>query len=152
MFDIAEVKHFIQETSIDTKIYIGCDSERFKDKDGVTQVRYFTVVVCHIDGNKGCKVFGDMTIERDIDDNEAKPFHRMMTEVYKSSGMFLELEDVISPREFEIHLDINDDIMYGSSVALQQAIGYVKGVCGVEPQIKPNSPAASFAADRMGKF
>jgi predicted RNase H-related nuclease YkuK (DUF458 family) len=50
--------------------------------------------------------------------------------------------------EVEIHLDINPDEIHGSSVALQQAIGYIRGTCNIVPMVKPNAFCASFAADR----
>jgi predicted RNase H-related nuclease YkuK (DUF458 family) len=32
---------------------------------------------------------------------------------------------------------------------VQQAIGYIKGTCNVDAQVKPNAFAASYAADRL---
>ncbi len=49
--------------------------------------------------------------------------------------------------DVEIHLDINTDPMEGSSCVAQQAAGYVLGVTGLEPKLKPEGFAASHGAD-----
>jgi predicted RNase H-related nuclease YkuK (DUF458 family) len=72
-----------------------------------------------------------------------------MTEVYKTSELYLKLADVLEGRDVEVHLDINPDEHYGSSCVVQQAIGYIKGTCNVIPFVKPNAWAASYAADRF---
>lgn len=150
-FDIEEVKRFINESSSETAIYIGSDSERFK-KNGKFHARYSTVVVVHRDGNKGAKIFGRIDVEPDYDFKQNRPALRMMNEVYRASGLYLELEEAIGNRHFEIHLDINPEVVHGSNVALSQAIGYIKGMHGIMPKIKPEAFAASSAADRMGIY
>ena len=67
----------------------------------------------------------------------------------KASQMYLDLAESIGDRHFEVHLDINSNVLYGSSIVVNQAIGYVKGTCNVEPMIKPDAFAASYAADRF---
>ena len=47
--DIAQVKAFIDAQGLDTKIYIGADSERFKKND-IWYADYTLAVVIHIDG------------------------------------------------------------------------------------------------------
>ena len=44
-------------------------------------------------------------------------------------------------------MDINTDPMEGSSCVAQQAAGYVLGVTGIEPKLKPEGFAASHGAD-----
>ena len=44
--------------------------------------------------------------------------------------VYLALAEFIVDREVEIHLDINPNELHGSSYAMQQAVGYIKGVCG----------------------
>jgi uncharacterized protein len=148
-FSIDEVKDFIRKTSQETKIYIGADSCRYKDKKGVWQAEYTVAIVVHIDGNKGCKIFGKVDSERDYDNRHDRPALRLMNEVYRASQMYLELADVIGDRYFEVHLDINPDHMHGSSCVISQAVGYVRGVCNVVPMVKPEAFAASYAADRL---
>jgi len=146
--NIEEVKAFILAQSPETKIYLGADSERSRI-NGVWYADYTVAVVIHIDGCHGCKIFGDFKRERDYDQRKDKPTLRLMQEVYKVSEMFHKLADVIEDRHVEVHLDINLDQRYGSSCVVQQAIGYIKGTCNVEPMVKPNAFAASYAADRL---
>jgi predicted RNase H-related nuclease YkuK (DUF458 family) len=147
-FNIEEVKEFIRNSSPDTKVYIGSDSERSRI-DGEWYADFCTAVVVHIDGNKGCKVFGKVERERDYDRKMSRPQMRMMTECYKASEMYLALADVLVDREVEIHLDLNTDEAHGSHCALQQAVGYIRGTCNIVPKVKPEAPAASFCADRL---
>ena len=148
-FDLEEVKAFIANSSEETKIYIGADSERYRDKKDVWQAEYTVAIVIHIDGNKGCKVFGDVSTERDYDNRHDRPALRLMNEVYRAADMYLQLADAIGDRHCEVHLDINPDILHGSSCVVSQAIGYIRGTCNVIPMVKPDAFAASYAADRL---
>lgn len=148
---LEEVKDFIAQSSESTRIYFGADSSRFKSK-GKWHATYTIVVVIHKDGCKGAKVFGYSETEPDYDKKFNRPAYRMMQECAKVSELFLVLTDFIGDREVEIHLDINPNEMHGSSCALHQAIGYVKGMCGIDAKVKPHAFAASYAADRAGKI
>ena len=149
--DLEEVKAFIDAQSPETKIYLGVDSERF-NVSGVWYADYITAIVVHVDGCHGCKIFGEVTRERDYDQRKDKPALRLMNEVYKVSEMFQKLADTLEDRYVEVHLDINPDEMYGSSCVVQQAIGYIRGTCNVIPLVKPRAFAASYAADRFKSF
>jgi predicted RNase H-related nuclease YkuK (DUF458 family) len=46
-------------------------------------------------------------------------------------------------------LDINPDEKYGSSCVVQEAVGYIRGMCNVVPMVKPRAFAASYCADRL---
>jgi predicted RNase H-related nuclease YkuK (DUF458 family) len=70
--NIDEVRAFIEAQSPETKIYIGCDSERHR-VDGVWFADYITAIVVHIDGKHGCKLFGEVNRERDYDHKQNKP-------------------------------------------------------------------------------
>ena len=146
--DINEVRDFIQAQSLETKVYIGGDSTRFR-KNGVWHAEYTMAIVVHIDGKHGCKIFGESSIEVDYDQKRSRPAMRLMNEVYKISELYLKLHEVLEDREVSVHLDINPNEMYGSSCVVQQAIGYIRGVCNVIPMVKPNAWAASYAADRL---
>jgi predicted RNase H-related nuclease YkuK (DUF458 family) len=146
--DLAEVKRFIEAQSDETKIYIGADSTRFK-MEGRWYADYTLAVVVHIDGNHGCKIFGEVQRELDYDQKKSKPAMRLMNEVYKVSELFQSLSEVLEDRYVEVHLDINPNQLYGSSCVVQQAIGYIKGTCNVTPMVKPQAFAASYAADRL---
>jgi predicted RNase H-related nuclease YkuK (DUF458 family) len=146
--DLEAVKTFIEAQSPDTKIYLGCDSERMRI-DGVWHADYVLVIVVHINGNNGCKLFGEVQRERDYDQRVSRPSTRLMTEVYKVSELYLKLQDVLDGRDVEVHLDINPNEDHGSSVVISQAVGYIKGTCNVIPFVKPDAFAASYAADRF---
>lgn len=146
--DLDEVKRFIEAQSPSTKIYIGADSARFK-MDGKWYADYTLAVVVHIDGNHGCKIFGEVQRELDFDQKKSKPAMRLMNEVYKVSELFQNLSSVLEDRYVEVHLDINPNERFGSSCVVQQAIGYIKGTCNVTPMVKPKAFAASYAADRL---
>lgn len=130
-----------------SKVYIGCDSFRHRNKDGVWFASYTTVVVVHINGRNGCKVFGQIETERDFDTKKSKPALRLMNEVYRAVSMLEMILPIIGDRHVEIHVDINPNKMHGSSCVVEQAIGYVRGVVGMEPKIKPEAFAASSCAD-----
>lgn len=150
-FNVEEVRDFINRQSPETKIYIGCDSYRYK-KEGVWYARYTTVCVVHIDGKRGCSVWGLIDSERDYDAKKNRPINRMMNEVYRAARMFLDLAPAIGDRAIELHVDINVNPKFGSNVAHAQAQGYIKGTCNIEPKFKPNALIASFAADHFRTF
>ena len=145
--NIAEVSKFINECSAETKIYIGVDSERFR-LNGVWYVDYISAVVVHFDGKHGCKIFGAVDRERDFGQNASRPKMRLMGEVYRAADLYLELSKEVA-HDMEVHLDLNPNEMYGSNIAVQEAVGYIKGMCGVIPMVKPNAPAASYCADQF---
>ena len=144
--DLNMVKQFVDSCGPETKIYLGCDSERVR-VNGVWFADYIIAAVVHINGNNGCKIFGEVIRERDYDQVKNKPRMRLMNEVYKVAEMYLKLSEVIE-NDIEVHLDINPNQMYNSSIVINEAIGYIKGMCNVVPMIKPKAFAASYAADR----
>lgn len=147
-FNLDEVKEFIANQSPETKIYIGCDSERFRiGADWYAD--YILAIVVHINGKNGCKLFGEVQRERDYDQKVNRPRFRLMNEAYKLSDLYLKLADVLEDRLVEVHLDINPNENYGSSCVVQEAIGYIRGTCNVIPMVKPRAFAASYAADRI---
>lgn len=143
-----EIETFlIENCGEDTKIYLGCDSERFRVK-GQWVADYILCVVIHVNGNNGCKIFGEVQRENVYDKNPGRPSMRLMTEAYKLTDLYLDLKDILKGFDVELHIDINPDEMYGSSCVISQAMGYIKGVCQVTPKCKPEAFAASYAADR----
>ena len=146
--DLEKVKEFIESQSPETKVYLGCDSERLRI-DGVWYADYVIAVVVHIDGKHGCKIFGEFQREREYDQKVSRPRFRLMNEAYKLSELFLKLSDVLIDKEVEVHLDINPNEMHGSSCVINEAVGYIRGTCNVVPMVKPKAFAASYAADRL---
>lgn len=148
VMDIEVVQNFIKKEPPNSKIYIGCDSSILK-KDGVWYADYVTVVVVHKSGKHGCKIFGEVVRERDYVADKTKPILRLMNEAIKTAELYEKLKESIGDRYREIHLDINPDEIHNSHLALSQAVGYIRGVCGIEPKIKPHAFSASYCADRF---
>ena len=145
--DLDQVARFIQAQSPLTRVYLGCDSERVM-VDGTWYADYCLAVVVHINGNNGCKLFGEVHRERDFDSRQGRPSQRLMTEVYKVSQLYLELSALIA-NDIDVHLDINPDENFGSSCVISEAVSYIRGTCNVIPFVKPEAFAASYAADRF---
>jgi predicted RNase H-related nuclease YkuK (DUF458 family) len=146
--DVNKVEEFVKSLGPDTRIYLGADSARYK-VNGNWWAEYTVACVVHINGNSGCKIFGEITRERDYDQKASKPAMRLMNEVYRVSEVFQRLAPVLEDYEVAVHLDINPNEMHGSSCVVQQAIGYIRGTCNVVPMVKPEAFAASYAADRL---
>jgi hypothetical protein len=85
--DIEQARAFIEAQTPETKIYIGGDSERFKI-DGQWYADYIMVIVVHINGNNGCKIFGEIQRERDYEFKKDRPRMRLMNEVYKIADLY----------------------------------------------------------------
>ena len=149
--NLSEVRRFIEATSQETRIYIGADSERYR-KRNLWWADYAVAVVVHYDGKHGCKVFGNVTTEQDWDSRKDRPTVRLMKETILAAQLYLDLTEAIGDRYFEVHLDINQDEVHGSSAAMNQAVGYVRGMCGIDPKLKPEAFAASNAADRLSQI
>jgi uncharacterized protein len=147
-FNIPHIKQFVDAQGPDTRIYIGVDSERVRGADRQWYAVYTAAIVVHVNGNNGCKLFGEVSRERDYDRVD-RPNTRLMQEVYKVSELYLQLAEVLEDRSVEVHLDLNPDEHHASSNVVSQAIGYIRGTCNVIPMVKPEAFAASYAADRM---
>lgn len=146
--DQDEITEYLNSQSQETKIYLGCDSERVNVR-GVWYADYVVAIVCHINGNNGCKIFGEVFREKDFDQRLDRPNIRLMKEVFKVSEIYLQMADIFADRYVEIHLDLNPSEMHNSNLVLSQAVGYIRGTCNVVPLVKPKAFAASYAADRL---
>lgn len=142
----------IRASSQTSSIYVGCDSVRFKKKvKGRNQyfARYATVIVLHMDSSHGCKLF----YKEDVLPDYGKKTESLVSRLIQEAAFAIEATQEIAPhlgnRHFEVHLDINADEAHASNRAASQASGYVLGVTGVKPKIKPEAFAAMFAADRI---
>jgi predicted RNase H-related nuclease YkuK (DUF458 family) len=74
---------------------------------------------------------------------------RMITEAGFAIEAATEIIEVVGNRKLEIHLDINPDPRHKSSIAIKEALGYVKGTTGLDAKVKPDAFAATHAADHM---
>jgi predicted RNase H-related nuclease YkuK (DUF458 family) len=100
-----------------------------------------------MNGKNGCRIFSNVSFEPDYDLKKERPKMRMLNEVRKVCELYTQLAPFIDEYDIEIHLDINTDPKHGSNCAASEAAGYVLGVTGIKPKLKPESWAASFGAD-----
>lgn len=140
------VRNEIINAESGTKIYFACDSRRYKNRKNEWWISFATVVVIHLGGRCGCRVYGLIEKERDYSGSMKM---RLVREAHKATDIALKFEEdlILYDVPFEIHLDINSDKNCKSNIALKEAAGYVLGVLGVEPLFKPNALAASSCAD-----
>jgi uncharacterized protein len=143
---IEEMVELLINLDTSTKIYLGCDSVRTR-KGNRNIARYATVAIVHMNGKNGCRIFSNISYENDYDVKKNRPKMRMMNEVQKVCALYNQLIPFIDEYDVEIHLDINTNPKHGSNCAASEAAGYVLGMTGVEPKLKPDSWAASFGAD-----
>lgn len=154
-----EILNLLTEVSSNTKVYLGCDSiayKKGKNHDGkpIWYGKFATVLIVHIDGRHGCRIFRHIDHEQVFDDKKNRPQDRLMKEVYRTSALYCQLRNLIDGFETEIHLDINPNKEHGSSCVVSQATGYILGTCGVnedQVKVKPDAFAASFGADGIGR-
>jgi len=141
---IEEAKKAILESSQSSSIYIGCDSIRFRKKKQ-WYAKYSTVIIVHRDTKKGGRIFHSSVDMPDYGNLK----QRLLMEVQLAVTTATEIIDVVGDRHFEIHLDINPNPNHKSSVAVKEALGWVKGSLGMDAKIKPDSFAATHAADHV---
>lgn len=144
-FDFDELREAINNAPEDSTVIFGADSKVYTHK-GERWCAYVTVVILHYGSMHGAKVFKSLRLDRDYGQLRT----RIMSEVSDIIAAATELEDSIIERgfEYEVHLDINTDKRYKSSVLVKEATGYVLGTLGVTPLLKPEAYAASHVADR----
>ena len=153
MLDDEQLNELIELLTVvddNTKIYFGCDSVRYW-KSGIPFARFASVLIVHINGNNGCKIFSNISYEPDYDLKKSKPKLRMINEARKVCELYVQVGPLIDEFESEIHLDINLDPKHGSNCAASEAAGYILGMTGISPKLKPDSFAASYAADGVAK-
>lgn len=143
---IEDLVDLLSTLTTDTKVYLGCDSVRFR-KDDRWHARYATVAIVHMNGKNGCRIFSNRSIEVDYDLKKNRPSMRLMNEVMKVCELYTQLAPFIDEYDVEIHLDVNTDPIHGSNCVATQAAGYVLGVTGINPKLKPEALASSYAAD-----
>lgn len=142
LFDADEIAKEIRASSKSTAIYIGCDSKVYSDRSG-RYIAFATVVIIHKDGSHGAKIYKQITTERFMEMKQ-----RLMKEVELAIDIGYKLLDDIGDRPFQIHLDVNPDPKYASSSCVKEATGYVLGMFGFKPKLKPEAWASSSVSDR----
>ena len=144
MSEIADARQAITDSSEASRIYVGCDSIRYKRK-GIWHAKYATVIIVHKDGRHGGRMFHDVVEMPDYGSVK----QRMLNEVAFGVTHALEIQDVLGKRHFEFHIDINTDPRHKSNVALKEAMGYVRGTLGIDAKPKPYGWAATHCADYL---
>jgi len=139
----------IAASSEESSIYIGCDSQRYKSKEGKRVAKYATVIILHNDSKHGGQIFREFETHADFGKKTESIHVRLMKEVELSVKAVEAIIDVIGDRHVEIHLDINPNVMYASSSVVNAAIGYVRGTTGYEPMVKPDAWAATHCGDHV---
>jgi len=142
MYD--EARDAILRSSQQSSVYVGADSIRYK-KNGKWFAKYSMVIVLHMDSNRGCRLFHKSVDLPDYGNLK----QRLLTEVMYAIEAATEIIDVVGSRHLEIHLDVNPSPEHKSNIAVKEALGYVRGSLGIDAHIKPNSWAASHAADHL---
>ena len=143
MYD--QAREAILNSSEASSVYIGADSIRYKNKKGEWFAKYSVVIILHMDSKHGAKIFHKNFVDRDFGNMR----QRLITEAGYAIDAATNILDVLGERKLEIHLDLNPNPKYKSSVAVKEALGYVKGSLGIDAKIKPESFAATHAADHI---
>lgn len=141
---IEEAKELIATSSPQSSVYIGCDSIRYR-KNNQWYAKYSTVIIVHMDSKHGCRLFHE---SHDLPDY-GNLKQRLLTEVNYAVAAATEIIDILGDRHMEVHLDINPNPKHKSSVAVKEALGWVKGSLGIDAKVKPDSFAATHAADHV---
>ena len=164
---VEEIVELLSTLDTSTKIYFGCDSVRSR-RNGRWYATYAAVVIVHVNGKNGCRLFSNLSTEPDYDVKINRPKMRMMMEVQKVCEAYNQLiphieqlseivEDkdgniIIKEFDIEVHLDISQDPLHGSNCAAKEAAGYVLAMTGINQdnvKLKPDAFAASFGADKI---
>ena len=146
MRSIEAARQAIIDSSPTSSVYIGCDSMRYRKGEGFI-ARYSTVIVLHKDSKHGCQLFHNTVTIPDYGNLKQRLLNEVMYAIEAATGII----DVVGDRHLEIHLDINTNARHKSSVAVKEALGYVRGSLNMEPKMKPYSFAATHAADYLTK-
>ena len=143
---IEEIINLLISLDENTKVYLGCDSIRFKE-NGLIYAKYATVCIIHKNGKNGCRLFSHKSIELDYDVKKNRPKLRMLNEARKVCELYQQLIPFIDGFPIEIHLDISSLPTAGSNCAASEAAGYILSYTGITPKLKPESQMASIGAD-----
>jgi uncharacterized protein len=134
----------IKKSSIASSIFVGSDSIRHKKND-IWYAKYTTVIIIHIDSKHGAKVFSN-TVDL-LDYGNLK--QRLMTEVQFAIEAATAIIDYVGDRSLSVHLDINSNPKHKSHIAVNEALGWVRGSLGIEADLKPGAWAATSCADHF---
>lgn len=138
--DIEAALTAIRESSETSSVYVGCDSVVLDE-----EIAYVTVLIIHYDSVHGGRIFKDIKFEY----NHGNRNRRLLAEVGYAQQLASEVIEAVGARHFEIHLDINPDVKHASNAVMKEAVGWIAGVFGFKPKLKPHAFAASGASDHF---
>jgi uncharacterized protein len=139
--DMNEVREAIKNSSKESSIYVGCDSQNYKKN-----TTFGIAIVIHIDSSKGGKLF----VEISKTERMKSMRQRLLKEVELAVMTSLELIDVIGDRYFEVHLDVNPNPKHKSNIVCKEAIGYANGQ-GLNCKIKPEAWCSTHCGDHVAR-
>lgn len=149
--DVLEyVKEWVESRDGEVEIWVGCDSlpQRWK------RARFVEVIVMYTRGHGGHIVFRREQGIRVYGENKDQLIRdRLMREAFRlvEVATFLRdggIETFKNVVKVECQLDYNKKKEYASQQILEQATGFVRAM-GFLIEVKPNAPAASYAADAV---
>lgn len=122
------------------RICIGTDSQV---KGSLVE---FATVILFLRKGRG----GFMFVNKEMLSLKLNIRERMMKEVNKSIEIAYSLHDILQKYDIkpEIHVDINTSQNHKSNVALQDAMGYIKGM-GYDFRAKPDAIASTNCANKV---
>ena len=126
----------------DFELFVGCDSHKISEK-----YVFATVIALHKPGKGGHFFFYRKKAKDNRFDNIRV---RLLEETQLAINVATLIKKHFPNKSVAIHLDINDDPCYRSSVVLQPATAYVIS-SGFQVAIKPLSWASSSLADAFAK-
>ncbi len=139
---IEDIIKFLSDTSDNSTVHVGCDSHFVKNK-----CIYAIVVAVCTPGRGGTYFFARRKLKR-------KNFLNMKLRLLKEVENCLALADLISEKthrdDIQVHLDINPNKLYKSSLVFTSATSWVKSQ-GYECIVKPDAWASSCLADTYAK-
>jgi predicted RNase H-related nuclease YkuK (DUF458 family) len=141
---VDKCKEAIQTASASSSFYIGCDSSVSRQKDGRKTAHYVVVFIVHMNSANGARIIHhDYTLPE-----YGNLKQRLQNEANFAFGLALEVLEELNGRQLEVHLDINPNPKHKSNVAVKEVLSYARGL-GLNAKIKPDSFAASHAADHL---
>lgn len=137
------------------KLCVGTDSQ----KSGKGGFKYATVIILEMKEPTGIKIQGKMTYKGlgakvilGTFTEKFKPSirERMLKEAQMSINVCFHILDLVElyDVDLEIHADVNPNPIWASNVALNEVVGFCKGM-NLTYRIKPNAYAASSCADKF---
>tara|TARA_A200000113_G_C8641555_1_gene282702 strand:+ start:116 stop:589 length:474 start_codon:yes stop_codon:yes gene_type:complete len=139
---LEDILNFLSSAATNSTIHVGCDSHFVKNN-----CIYAVVIAVCTPGKGGTWFFARKKFKR-------KNFLNMKLRLLKEVENCLEIADLISSKtlrnDVQVHLDINPNKLYKSSLVFTSATSWVKSQ-GYECIVKPDAWASSCIADTYAK-